>query len=244
VANLRTEYAMRNTHVPVGPWRGVNTNQNGLYLECFMEEVAAAAGRDPLEFRRALMKNHPKHLAVLNAAADKAGWGKPLPAGVHRGIAQFMGYASYTAAVAEVSQRLLDLGCYEVSLGDTVGVGTPGRIRAMLDSVAARIPVTQLAGHYHDTWGMAAANIYASMEAGVATFDSSVAGLGGCPYAKGASGNVATEDVLYLMNGLGIETGIDIDAVAAAGRFICGVLGKVPATRAGLALAAQGGHTA
>jgi len=148
------------------------------------------------------------------------------------------------AAVAEVSQRLLDLGCYEVSLGDTVGVGTPGRIRAMLDAVAARIPVTQLAGHYHDTWGMAAANIYASLEAGVATFDSSVAGLGGCPYAKGASGNVATEDVLYLMNGLGIETGIDIEAVAAAGRFICGVLGKVPATRAGLALAAQGGHTA
>jgi hydroxymethylglutaryl-CoA lyase len=148
------------------------------------------------------------------------------------------------AAVAEVARRLLDLGCYEVSLGDTVGVGTPGRIRAMLDAVAARIPVAQLAGHYHDTWGMAAANIYASLEAGVATFDSSVAGLGGCPYAKGASGNVATEDVLYLLHGLGIETGVDIEAVAAAGRFICGVLGKVPATRAGLALAAQRGQAA
>jgi isoquinoline 1-oxidoreductase beta subunit len=103
VPNLLIEYAMRNTHVPVGPWRGVNTNQNGVYLECFMDEVARAAGKDPLEFRRALMANHPKHLAVLNAAADKAGWGKPLPAGVHRGIAQFMGYASYSAAVAEVS---------------------------------------------------------------------------------------------------------------------------------------------
>src|SRR6201747_2883878 len=103
VPNLLIEYAMRNTHVPVGPWRGVNTNQNGVYMECFMDEVARAAGKDPLEFRRALMGNFPKHLAVLNAAAAKADYGKPLPAGVHRGIAQFMGYGSYSAAVAEVS---------------------------------------------------------------------------------------------------------------------------------------------
>ena len=103
VPNLLIEYAMRNTHVPVGPWRGVNTNQNGVYIECFMDEAARAAGADPLEFRRALMAKHPKHLAVLNAAAEKAGWGKPLPQGVHRGIAQFMGYGSYSAAVAEVS---------------------------------------------------------------------------------------------------------------------------------------------
>lgn len=103
IPNLLIEYAMRNTHVPVGPWRGVNINQNAVYLECFMDELARAAGRDPLEFRRALMKNHPKHLGILNAVAEKAGWGKPLPAGVYRGIAQFMGYASYTAGVAEVS---------------------------------------------------------------------------------------------------------------------------------------------
>ena len=103
VPNLLIEYAMRNSHVPVGPWRGVNTNQNAVYMECFMEEVAKAAGKDSLEFRRALMKDHPKHLAVLNAAAEKGDWGKPLPAGVHRGIAQFMGYGSYSAAVAEVS---------------------------------------------------------------------------------------------------------------------------------------------
>jgi isoquinoline 1-oxidoreductase subunit beta len=103
VPNLLIEYAMRNTHVPVGPWRGVNTNQNAVYMECFMDEVARAAGRDPLEFRRDLMQSHPKHLAVLNAAAAKADYGKPLPAGVHRGIAQFMGYASYSAAVAETS---------------------------------------------------------------------------------------------------------------------------------------------
>jgi isoquinoline 1-oxidoreductase beta subunit len=103
VPNLLIEYAMRNTHVPVGPWRGVNTNQNGVYMECFMDEMAKAAGKDPLEFRRVLMKDFPKHLAVLNAAAEKGDWGKPLPAGVHRGIAQFMGYGSYSAAVAEVS---------------------------------------------------------------------------------------------------------------------------------------------
>ena len=103
VPNLRTEYAMRNTHVPVGPWRGVNTNQNGVYLECFIEELARAAGRDSVEFRRALMKDHPKHLGVLNAAAEKGDWGKPLPPGMHRGIAQFMGYGSYSAATAEVS---------------------------------------------------------------------------------------------------------------------------------------------
>jgi isoquinoline 1-oxidoreductase beta subunit len=103
VPNLLIEYAMRNTHVPVGPWRGVNTNQNAVYMECFIEEAARAAGADSLEFRRALMSQHPKHLAVLNAAAAKGRWGTPLPAGVHRGIAQFMGYGSYSAAVAEVS---------------------------------------------------------------------------------------------------------------------------------------------
>lgn len=101
--NLRTEYAMRNTHLPVGPWRGVNTNQNGIFLECFMDEAAKLANRDPLEFRRVLMRERPKHLGVLNAVAEKAGWGKPLPKGMFRGIAQFMGYGSYSAAVAEVS---------------------------------------------------------------------------------------------------------------------------------------------
>jgi isoquinoline 1-oxidoreductase subunit beta len=103
VPNLLIEYAMRNTHVPVGPWRGVNTNQNAVYMECFMEEVARAAGVDSVEFRRLLMSKHPKHLAVLDAAATAGGWGKPLPAGRHRGVAQFMGYGSYSAAVAEVS---------------------------------------------------------------------------------------------------------------------------------------------
>jgi isoquinoline 1-oxidoreductase beta subunit len=103
VPNMLLEYVMRNSHVPVGTWRGVNTNQNGVYMECFINEAAIAAGKDPLEFRRALMAKHPKHLAVLNAVAEKGDWGKPLPQGVHRGIAQFMGYGSYSAATAEVS---------------------------------------------------------------------------------------------------------------------------------------------
>ena len=138
--NLLIEYAMRNTTVPVGPWRGVNTNQNGVYLECFMDEVARAAGADPLEFRRRLMGNHPKHLAVLNAAADKAGWGKPLPAGVHRGIAQFMGYGSYSAAVAEVS---VDASSGKVSVHRMVlalncgHAVNPGQIAAQVEGSVA-----------------------------------------------------------------------------------------------------------
>jgi isoquinoline 1-oxidoreductase beta subunit len=138
VPHLRTEYAMRNTHVPVGPWRGVNTNQNGLYLECFMEEVAHAAGRDPLEFRRALMQQHPKHLAVLNAAADKAGRSKPLPPGVHRGIAQFMGYASYTAAVAEVSVKGDEVKVLRLVLATNCGHAVnPDQIAAQVEGSVA-----------------------------------------------------------------------------------------------------------
>jgi hydroxymethylglutaryl-CoA lyase len=131
------------------------------------------------------------------------------------------------------------MGCYEVSLGDTIGAGTPLACRRMLDAAARRVPLAALAGHYHDTFGMAAANIYASLEAGVAVFDSSVAGLGGCPYSPGASGNAATEDVVWLMNGLGIETGVDLDRVAEAGTFICAELQREPASRVAWALAAR-----
>src|SRR6266446_7720906 len=127
--------------------------------------------------------------------------------------------------VAEVAGALFDMGCYEVSLGDTIGVGTPGRTKAMLEACAGRVPLAQLAGHYHDTYGQALANIYASLELGVATFDASVAGLGGCPYAAGASGNVATEDVVYMLHGLGIKTGVDLDKLVDIGAWICGVLG-------------------
>ena len=142
-------------------------------------------------------------------------------------------------AVARVAQALHDMGCYEVSLGDTIGVGTPRKTQAMIEACAQRVPIEQLAGHYHDTYGQALANIYASLELGMATFDASVAGLGGCPYAVGASGNVATEDVVYLLHGLGIETGIDLERLAETGRWICSVLGRASSSKVGRALAAQ-----
>ena len=135
------------------------------------------------------------------------------------------------AQVASVAAELFAMGCYEVSLGDTIGTGTPGATRQLIETVAAQIPREKLAGHFHDTYGQALANIYASLLEGVSVFDSSVAGLGGCPYAKGASGNVASEDVLYMLNGLGIQTGIDLDQLIAAGQRICTLLGRSNGSR-------------
>ena len=141
--------------------------------------------------------------------------------------------------VAEVARALHDMGCYEISLGDTIGTGTPGKTKAMIEACARHVPVARLAGHFHDTYGQALANIYASLELGVATFDASVAGLGGCPYAPGASGNVATEDVVYMLHGLGIATGIDLKKLAETGRWICQLIGRESSSRAGKALAAK-----
>jgi hydroxymethylglutaryl-CoA lyase len=141
--------------------------------------------------------------------------------------------------VGELAGALYDLGCYEISLGDTIGAGTPGRTQKMIEACAKRVPIAKLAGHYHDTYGQALANIYASMELGVATFDASVAGLGGCPYAKGATGNVATEDVVYMLHGLGIETGIDLDKLVETGAWISGVLKRDSSSRAGKAIQAK-----
>lgn len=135
------------------------------------------------------------------------------------------------AAVAGVASRLAEMGCYEISLGDTIGVGTPAAAQRMIGAVAERVPIPQLAVHFHDTWGQGLANIYASLELGIAVVDSSVGGLGGCPYAKGATGNVATEDVLYMLNGLGISTGVDLEAVVDAAEFISGVIGRPPVSR-------------
>jgi hydroxymethylglutaryl-CoA lyase len=129
-------------------------------------------------------------------------------------------------AAARVAQALYEMGCYEVSLADTIGAATPHQIKAMLERAMRHVPVELLAGHYHDTYGQAVANVFASLEMGVSVFDSSVAGLGGCPYAKGATGNVATEDVVYLLQGLGIDPGIDLQKLIAAGEFICTSLGK------------------
>ncbi|WP_442770563.1 hydroxymethylglutaryl-CoA lyase [Zoogloea ramigera] len=142
-------------------------------------------------------------------------------------------------AVAGVAATLFEMGCYEVSLGDTIGAGTPGKTRRMLDAVARRVPVGKLAGHYHDTYGQAVANVYASLEAGVACFDSAVAGLGGCPYAPGASGNVATEDVVYMLDGLGIETGISLDALVDTAGWISERLGRPPASKVARAVLAK-----
>jgi hydroxymethylglutaryl-CoA lyase len=141
--------------------------------------------------------------------------------------------------VAAVAARLLELGSYEVSLGDTIGAGTPASVLAMLEAVTKRVPVARLAGHYHDTYGMAVANVHASYWFGLRTFDSSVAGLGGCPYAKGATGNVATEDVVYLLHGLGAETGIDLEALVDCGAWISGALNRETGSRVARAMLAK-----
>jgi hydroxymethylglutaryl-CoA lyase len=143
------------------------------------------------------------------------------------------------AQVADVAARLWDMGCYAVSLGDTVGMGTPAKTQRLIEAVGARVPVEKLGGHFHDTYGQAIANILASLEMGMATFDSSVAGLGGCPYSPGATGNVASEDVLYMLDGMGIETGVDMNALLDAAEFICTYLDRPTVSRAGRALAVK-----
>lgn len=173
----------------------------------------------------------------------------PVFSGAREGGVRVRGYVSCVvgcpyegavapAKVAEVAAALTQMGCYEVSLGDTIGVGTPRQVRLMLDAVSGRVPVSQLAVHFHDTYGQAVANVFAALESGISVVDSSVAGLGGCPYAKGASGNVASEDVLYLLQGLGIESGVDLPALIAAGNFISEELGRATGSKVARALTA------
>jgi len=138
-------------------------------------------------------------------------------------------------AVADMAEKMLDMGCYEISLGDTIGVGTPADVSRLLDTVLKVIPAEKLAVHFHDTYGQALANILTSLDYGIATIDSSVGGLGGCPYAPGASGNVATEDVLYMLNGMGIKTGVDLDRVVETAWFISDVLGRPPRSKVAIA---------
>ena len=143
------------------------------------------------------------------------------------------------AKVAEVAKALYAMGCYEVSLGDTIGTGTPLKAKRMLEAVSREVPMAQLAAHFHDTYGQALANLYAVLEEGIAVVDSSVAGLGGCPYAKGASGNVASEDVVYLLNGLGIESGVDLEVLADTGTWITQTIGRPNRSKVGVALASR-----
>ncbi|MEQ8444039.1 MAG: hydroxymethylglutaryl-CoA lyase [Alphaproteobacteria bacterium] len=142
-------------------------------------------------------------------------------------------------AVADISEKLLAMGCYEISLGDTIGVGTPAATRAMLAAVEAAVPVAKLAGHFHDTYGQALANMWAALDRGVRVFDASVSGLGGCPYAKGASGNVATEDVVYSLEGSGLKTGVDLDRLVDAAAFASGLLDRPVTSRVGRAMLAK-----
>jgi hydroxymethylglutaryl-CoA lyase len=142
-------------------------------------------------------------------------------------------------AVAEVAHALFDMGCYEISLGDTIGSGTPEKTKVMIEAVARRVPLKKIAGHFHDTWGMAIANTYAALQLGVSAFDSSVAGLGGCPYAAGASGNVATEDLVWLLKGLGIDSGVDLVALIDTAEWISKELGRQPASRVARAVIAK-----
>ncbi len=141
--------------------------------------------------------------------------------------------------VAWLAGRMVELGCYEISLGDTIGVGTPGKAQAMVDSVAEKVQHERLAAHFHDTYGQALANILAVMESGITVIDSSVSGLGGCPFAPGASGNVATEDLLYMLKGLGIETGVDLNQLAGVGDYISNYLGRPSSSKVARALSAQ-----
>jgi hydroxymethylglutaryl-CoA lyase len=141
-----------------------------------------------------------------------------------------------TDIVLMLAEKMFDRGCYEVSLGDTIGVGTAGAARALVEKLARELPVRQLAAHFHDTYGQALANIHAVLQCGISVIDSSVAGLGGCPYAKGATGNVATEDVVYMLEGMGIDSGVDMDKLLEAGKFISDFLGREPVSRAATAL--------
>jgi len=209
-------------------------------VRCGVEEVAVFASASETFSKRNINCSIDESLERLGAVATEA---------KARGM-RVRGYVSCVlgcpyegrvtlSAVERVAAALAGMGCYEISLGDTIGTGTPREAQAMLRAVAASVALKQLAVHFHDTWGQALANIFASLEKGVEVVDSSVAGLGGCPYAKGASGNIATEDVVYMLNGMGVETGIDLERLAAVGRGIMRVLGRPSASKAAQALAAR-----
>jgi hydroxymethylglutaryl-CoA lyase len=208
-------------------------------------EAALAAGADQAAVFGAASESFSQHNIHCSIAQSLQRFEPVLRAARGRGVA-VRGYVSCVlgcpyegaiapAAVAAVADALYQMGCHEISLGDTIGIGTPGRTMEMLDAVARRVPIERLAGHFHDTYGQALANVYAALLQGVAVFDASIAGLGGCPYAPGASGNVATEDLLYMLDGLGIATGVQLEALLAADRYICTALARPTQSRVALA---------
>ncbi len=209
-------------------------------LECGVEEVAVFGAASEAFSQKNINCSVAESLARFEPVLERA-----REAGVRvRGYVSTVLGCPYEGEiaptkVAEVSKALYEMGCYEVSLGDTIGTGTPLKAKRMLEAVSDEVPMAHLAAHFHDTYGQALANLYAVLEEGISVVDSSVAGLGGCPYAKGASGNVASEDVVYLLNGLGIETGIDLDALAATGTWITQAISRPNRSKAGVALAAR-----
>jgi hydroxymethylglutaryl-CoA lyase len=208
-------------------------------------EAAMAAGADQAAVFGAASESFSQKNIHCSIAESLQRFEPVLSAARARGVA-VRGYVSCVlgcpyegaiapAAVAAVADALYQMGCHEISLGDTIGSGTPGRTTAMLDAVARRVPIERLAGHFHDTYGQALANVYAALLQGVAVFDASIAGLGGCPYAPGAAGNLATEDLLYMLDGLGIDTGVQLQALLAADRYICAALARPTQSRVALA---------
>ena len=209
-------------------------------IEAQVEEIAIFAAASETFSRRNLNCSIAESLVRLQGVAESA---------LARGV-RVRGYVSCVLgcpfegeiapeAVVRVARELHSMGCYEISLGDTIGVGTPLKAERLIEAVAIDVPIDALAVHFHDTWGQALANILAALQLGVSVIDCSVAGLGGCPYAPGATGNVATEDVVYMLDGMGIETGVDLDKLATAGRMICEHLKRTPASKAALAIASQ-----
>ena len=232
-----------------GLQRGAGVNYPVLTPNLKGFEAAAAAGAEEVAVFAAASEGFSRKNINCSIEESIERFAPVVEAAKTRGI-RVRGYLSCVVAcpydgavppeqVAQVARRLYDLGCYEVSLGDTIGAGTPDSVKRMLEAVSAHVPVEKLAGHYHDTYGMAVANVYASYAFGLRVFDSSVAGLGGCPYAKGATGNVATEDVVYLLHGLGANTGVDLDALADCGAWISALLGRENGSRVGRALMAK-----
>ncbi len=214
-------------------------------------EAAVAAGADEVAVFAAASESFSQRNINCSIAESLDRFAPVMDAAKAKGI-PVRGYVSCVlgcpyegeiapAAVAKVASALFRMGCFEISLGDTIGTGTPRKAQAMIETVAKEVPLHKLAAHFHDTYGQALANLHAVLELGLATVDSSAAGLGGCPYAKGASGNVATEDVVYMLRGMGIETGVDLDRLITVGAEIATVLGRKPVSKAGQALLAKRG---
>ncbi|HEX5127898.1 MAG TPA: hydroxymethylglutaryl-CoA lyase [Rhodocyclaceae bacterium] len=212
------------------------------------ETALAAGAREVAVFAAASESFSQRHVSC--SIAESVERFRPVLQAAHANDIRVRGYVSCVVscpyqgdvapqAVTRVACELADLGCYEISLGDTLGAGTPASVARMLEAVLRELPASRIAGHFHDTYGMAIANIQCALEFGLRNFDASVAGLGGCPYAPGASGNVATEDVVYLLNGLGYECGINLDKLVATAWFIAGELGREPASKVARALKAR-----